>query len=518
MVKIRAYVPHGVVFITSMGVMIVELVASRIVSKYFGNSLYTWTGVIGVVLGGISLGNYVGGRIADRFDPEKSIGVLLLVSSSLVFLILGLDQLVARILGGGSGTIVTAQMVMQSVVWILLLFFLPATALGTISPVMAKYALQRSDRIGNTVGSIYAVSAIGSIVGTFMAGFLLIPFLGVSTIIFLVGGVVALLALLVGGYRVVSTAWLVLILLGYLLIPGVGSAAEFPYQDGDALLLYETDSQYSHIKVQDVPDGDGGVERQLVMDGLIHNRYQPGNPDRLLYDYEKVFAALTEAKARELGDKPMVTLTLGGGAVLFPHWTERRYPASVNDVVEIDPEVILIARQFFEIPEDADLTIYNTDARNFVQYIQGKRSYDIVFIDAFNSFSIPSHLTTREHLEAVYRILEPDGLVVANTIDVFSVGKFLNAYVNTVKTVYGNVAVYIDADADLEQRLTFVIIGGETVPEAEYLYGPHGNRIARRLSNERLQELRQRNGATVLTDDYAPVENLMAPVFLDTLE
>jgi predicted membrane-bound spermidine synthase len=518
MARIRAYVPHGVVFITSMGVMIVELVASRIVSKYFGNSLYTWTGVIGVVLGGISLGNYIGGKIADRFDPEKSIGVLLLVSSALVFLILALDQVVAGILGGGSGSIVTARMVVRSVVWILLLFFLPATALGTISPVMAKYALQKSDRIGNTVGSIYAVSAIGSIVGTFLAGFVLIPSMGVSTIIFLVGGVVALLALLLGGYRVVSAAWLVLILLGYLLIPGVGFAAEFPLQDGDALVLYETDSQYSHIKVQEVPDGDGGVERQLVMDGLIHNRYEPGNPDRLLYDYEKIFAALAEEKARELGDEPMTTLTLGGGAVLFPHWTERRYPSSVNDVVEIDPEVILIARQFFEIPEDADLTIYNTDARNFVQYIRGKRSYDIVFIDAFNSFSIPSHLTTREHLEAVDRILEPNGLVVANTIDVFSIGKFLNAYLNTVETVYGSAAVYVDADADLEQRLTFVIIGGGNVPEAEYLYGPYGGQVARRISDELLQDLRERNGETVLTDDYAPVENLMAPVFLNTLE
>ena len=143
-------IPFVVVFITSMGIMIVELVASRIVSKYFGNSLYTWTGVIGVVLGGISLGNYLGGRLADRYTPTRIVSLLLLVTSFFVFSILVLDTILDRIMSEGQFTTVTSSMVIRSFIYIFVLFFLPSTTLGTVSPVMAKYALEESSRVGNT--------------------------------------------------------------------------------------------------------------------------------------------------------------------------------------------------------------------------------------------------------------------------------------------------------------------------------------------------------------------------------
>ena len=204
--SLRRYLTHLVVFVSSMCIMIIELLASRLISKYFGSSLYTWTGIIGVVLGGISLGNFIGGRLADKFPPRNIIAILLLIASFLTFLVLLLDLLLFRIMDQGAFTTVTAAMVFRSLLLILLLFFLPSTSLGTVSPVMAKYALEQSTRVGNTVGSIYAVSAIGSIVGTFLSGYLLIPLLGITTIVVVVGSLLALLALLMGRRRAVSAS------------------------------------------------------------------------------------------------------------------------------------------------------------------------------------------------------------------------------------------------------------------------------------------------------------------------
>ncbi|WP_455382139.1 fused MFS/spermidine synthase, partial [Salinispira pacifica] len=293
--RLKKYLPHGIVFVTSMGVMIVELIASRIVAKHFGNSLYTWTGIIGVVLGGISLGNYVGGRLADRFQPRRMIVLQLLLTSVLIMLILPLDALLYSITMKGQAVIVTSDMILKSVFWIIILFLLPSASIGTVSPVMAKYALTESTAVGSTVGGIYAVSSIGSIIGTFLAGYVLIPVLGVRTIVFVVAGVIALLGLLMGlrlGQRLAAAVWIAAIAVMGFLLPESAIARAY-YEEGGGKLLFATDSQYMSIEVRDTPK-PGGMERQLIMDGLIHNRYDLADPDVLRYEYEKIFEALTE--------------------------------------------------------------------------------------------------------------------------------------------------------------------------------------------------------------------------------
>ncbi|HOV63109.1 MAG TPA: fused MFS/spermidine synthase [Spirochaetia bacterium] len=275
----KRYLPHGVVFVSSMGMMIVELVASRLIAKYFGDSLFTWAGIIGVILGGTSLGNFIGGRTADRHRPERAVPVLLLISSVLVFSILLVDLLLGRIVGEVGSIEVTAGYIFRSVLVIAVLFFLPSTALGTISPVMAKYAIESDEHVGNTVGGIYAVSSIGSIAGTFLAGFLLIPLFGIRTIVFVVALVLALLGLTMKGMKVILGTWAALIVLSLLFIPGVtgrvdalAGAAATPEVSGDDSredrILFADDSPYSYIEVKD----ENG-KRYLVMDGLIHNMH-----------------------------------------------------------------------------------------------------------------------------------------------------------------------------------------------------------------------------------------------------
>ena len=535
------YVPHVVVFLSSMGVMIIELVASRLVSKYFGNSLYTWTGVIGVILGGISLGNWIGGRLADRHPPRRLIAPLLLAASLLVLLILGLDLLLHALLTSGpsAASAVTAGMVLQSVVVITVLFLLPAASLGTISPVMARAALLDSDRVGNTVGSIYALSAIGSIAGTFLSGFVLIPLLGLTTIILVVALLMAALALVTGGLRLLGGAWTAgIVLLLVLTRAWLSPAAPSAPAGEETVNLWQGESMYSHIEVREERRA-GRTERMLILDGLIHNRWNPDDPDELLYEYEAIFAALVErtaggaagrgaaggGAARE-GDAPgdavpLSTLTLGGGACVFPFYLERRYPGSFNRIVEIDPEVIRVARRWFGVTDSARTPITLLDARRYVDGADPSRPHQLIFLDAFSSYSIPYHLTTREFTERAAGLLAPGGLFVVNAIDVLSIGRFLNAYLNTLRAVFPQVAVYGTPGTSPDRRATFVLVAarsGQAVRALPaVLADPSGRTVAEKLPDGALEELKRRNGPGLLTDGYAPVESLIAPVFLHSI-
>jgi spermidine synthase len=513
--QVARFVPHLVVFISSMGIMILELVASRLVSKYLGSSLFTWTGVIGVVLGGISLGNFLGGRLADRYPPRRLIILLLLASSALTFLILALDAALYRVLDRGAFAPVAVSMLLLSLLLIFILFFLPSTCLGTISPVMAKYALEAGRRVGKTVGGIYAASAIGSIAGTFLCGYLLIPLLGLNTIVVLVGSLLAALALLMGPLRAAGAAWLLLIASGLILAARAGGLRPILYPGSPgSCLLYASDSEYSHIEVRDLRRGVR-TERILVQDALIHNRYDPLLPDRLLYEYEQLFAALsTEAAVLKGGAAGPSSLTLGAGGCMFPQYLNRHFPGGRHVAVEIDPRVVQVARDYFDLRRDSRLELVVADARNYVQRAQGRERFDLIVLDAFNSFAVPYHLTTVEFVYQLTRMLEPQGMLLANCIDIFAVGRFLNAYRNTLEKAFPHVAVYVDRDFDPQQRTTFVLAAAFLPLRLDNLRDGAGLVIGSRLPEARLDELRARRGAGFLSDGYAPVDNLLAPVFL----
>ena len=502
-----------------MGIMVIELVASRVVSKYFGNSLYTWTGIIGVVLGGISLGNYIGGKLADRYRPRDTIPYLLLTASFFVLVILLVDFLLEGILHKSEIFGVTGSMVVKSFLLIFVLFFVPSTCLGTISPVMVKYALEERRRVGNTVGVIYALASMGSIFGTFLSGFLLIPLLGIKTILCLISFAIASLALLVRRARYLTAAWLIVAaVFSVFLARGTFDRWSASHRDDSVQTLYARDSRYSHIKVLQGPYG-GRTERVLVMDGLIHNRYNPEDPDDLIYDYEKIYAAVVERWV-SLGSarSAFATLTIGGGACQLPAYLGRRYPASRNEIVEIDPEVIHVARRYFDFRPSPRLEITIADARNYVNAVTGGKEYDIVFLDAFNSYSVPTHLTTREFTETLAEILSPDGLVAANVIDIYYLVRFLAAYLATLREVFAHVAVFPNAGFSPAQRSTFVILASRVELPLTFVRNANGSIVTRRLTERAIADLMDRIDPVPLTDDHAPVENMIGPVFVRSVQ
>ncbi len=362
-----------VVFCSSICIMVVELCASRLIAPYLGSSLYTWTSVIGIVLAGISIGNYLGGWISEKFTPQKALGWLFLVAGLSTASVLILNRIGAA----------NASQKPEEVPWqfwvmahVALAFLAPAVALGTISPVTASIALKRSQRTGVTVGNIYAWGAMGSIVGTFLAGFWLIDKLGTHNIIWITACVLLGLGAIVAGGQRALRMFLLFGAMQFVLLVGVlasvtasqseatarflaEAAAGFhtapakfeaddaevlesrksedagrlelaekkqasrhrqrKYEDSwadwasglggklhdvglqlglrkDQLNEYNDESDYYAINIYPAHE-DGEPVKVLRLDYLIHSYYNPAAPNRLHYDYEEVYAAITERAA-----------------------------------------------------------------------------------------------------------------------------------------------------------------------------------------------------------------------------
>jgi MFS family permease len=193
-------IPCATVFISSFCVMVIELVAGRIIARFLGSSLYTWTSIIGVVLAGITIGNYVGGRLADRFKPVKTLAILFALCAVACLVIIGLNTLI------GSWTwLWQLNWPARILLHVTVVFLLPSAFLGTISPVVAKMALEKGLPTGHTIGDVYAWGAAGSIAGTFATGYYLIALMGTISIICSVAAVMIVIAVLYSaGYKILN--------------------------------------------------------------------------------------------------------------------------------------------------------------------------------------------------------------------------------------------------------------------------------------------------------------------------
>jgi spermidine synthase len=497
--RTRLWRPHLIVFISSACTMIVELVAGRIIAPYVGVSLYTWTSVIGVVLAGISLGNYLGGRLADRWASLRLLGGIFLLGGLSCLGILAVESL-NRLTPEGWPIIVEILALTAA------LFFLPSTILGGVSPVVAKLAVRDLAQTGRTVGKIYAASAVGSIVGTFATGFVLISWLGTHTIVW--GVALALLALgllLLLGSRPRSLFIVTAIVVG-------GSLLALKRDWLRSPCTLETD--YFCIKVEEREHG-GKPVRALILDRLVHSYTSLDDPTLLVYEYEKVYAEVTAYRAQR--DDHLSVLFIGGGGYTFPRYMEAVYPGSELDVVEIDPGVTRVAHDLLGLSRDTAVVTYNQDARLFLKGTPAQ-PYDLIFGDAFNDFSVPYHLTTRQFNDRVRAWLADDGLYVVNIIDGAG-GHFMRAYVHTMRQTFHHVYLAPTNPSWRESsRNTFVIIATDTALDlpafASIDAGDGDAYLARQvLSEAEVDAILAEGRAVTLTDRYAPVDQMLAPVY-----
>ena len=257
--------------------------------------------------------------------------------------------------------------------------------------------------------------------------------------------------------------------------------------------------------------------RVLFLDRLLHSYTSLDDPTKLVYGYEKIYAEVTAYRAQ--GDDHLRTLFIGGGGYTFPRYIETVYPGSDIQVIEIDPGVTQVAYDLLGLSRDTEIVTYNEDARLFLER-EPTDAYDLVIGDAFNDFSVPYHLTTKEFNDRVRAWLEDDGLYVVNIVD-GAWGYFLRAYTHTLRQTFRHVYLAPTIKSWRHSpRSTFVLIASDTpldLASFETIDGGDGDTLlARRLlSEEEIDALLAEGRVVMLTDQYAPVEQMLAPVFLD---
>ncbi|HEX4588771.1 MAG TPA: fused MFS/spermidine synthase, partial [Gemmataceae bacterium] len=479
-----------IVFVASFCSMALEIAASRLLAPYLGVSLYSWTGIIGVVLAGVMLGNWAGGRIADHSPKSQTLGTCLFLAGFFAMLTIVLivvlshdwdatsGRFYSRWLAEGINYINDLHVIGKIVAWTAILFLVPMYLLGTISPQVTRLAVGDLDHAGRVAGRIYAWSCAGAIAGTFGAGWGGIPLSGgVNGLILAIALVLVVLSAAVGGiWRrpgelflgmfVVGAAICGLSMRGYLSggwTHGKKYALETNYY---TIRVYDDQARDpSSGSYVDAVDNQGRVNRSIALDALTHS-YVKGwiekdaagheigftaDDAELGYPHEKVQAESARLAAEHAGGAPKV-LVIGGGGYTFPRWVAAMLPASTVEVVEIDPGVTEVAHRKLGLNRDTPVVTYNLDGRQFVQERAEPGHYQLVVQDAVNDLSVPYHIMTKEYDDAVKRLLTPNGVYLLTVIDELEDGLLLRSAVKTMRETFRHVELMAAQELWKEDR------------------------------------------------------------------
>ena len=484
--------------------MAIELAASRVLAPYVGVSLYSWTGIIGTVLAGIAIGNVLGGRIADRWPRQLVVGASLLLGGLATLGVLAAVQVAP------SHPLITRLGLMERIVALTAaLFLLPVLVLGTVSPQITRLAITDLREAGRVAGRIYAWSTAGAIGGTFATGWVLISLLGVHALLFTCGLALVALAVVVGRFwrHAAVLAVATLVTAGTL----VGLVAR------DALRSPCTlETNYFCIKVYD--DTRGGTPvKALVLDHLVHSFVKIGDPSYLGYEHEQIQADFTRLVAAET-PTPRVLL-IGGGGYTYPRWVEAFVPSATVEVVEIDPGVTEIAHRELGLPRDTRIITHNMDGRQFVQELAPRGHYHLVVQDAVNDLSVPYHIMTKEYNDLIQQILTPDGIYLLTVIDLYADGQLLRAALCTMMQTFPEVELLAPYPAWQGSGASVYVIYGsrrpldlDAVQRALRAQGATSVGMVA-LPDDQLRAYVDDGPPVVLTDQYAPVDNLIVPLF-----
>lgn len=470
-------------FFTSAAVLVLEILAGRILAPYVGVTLQTFTGIIGTVLAGIALGSWLGGRAADRTDPNRLLAPLLIVGGLLVVA----TPTVVTALGPSLSGENPAQIVSLALVG----FFLPAAVLSAVSPTVAKIQLESLDETGTVVGSLSAVGTAGAIFGTFVTGFVLVAALPSRPITWAVGGALVVLGIALALRRGAGAT--VLSALGFLALVVAGSAAV-----GSPC---EQETAYFCARVNVDPNRPTG--RELILDTLRHSYVDLEDPAYLGSRYARVIADVIESSTAKTGN----ILYIGGGGFTLPRYFLATEGADAT-VLELDPTVVEIAEGELGLVPGPWLRIEVGDAR-ITLGDTATDAYDAVVGDAFGGPSVPWHLTTEEFLVDVAARLRPGGVYALNVID-HPPARFVRAEVATLGAVFAHVAVVAPPGLlDGSVGGNFVLVASDSPIDGTAITAAITARNGREAVLVDAEAAAFAGGAQVLRDEYAPVDQLL---------
>jgi spermidine synthase len=476
------------VFVVGASTLGAEIAAARLMAPFFGASTIVWANTIAVVLVALSVGYWFGGRMADRRPDLRSLCLLVLVASVL----LGLVPIVAQpflslsvkafddvSLGAGFG----------SLLGVLALVAIPVLMLGAVSPWAIRLKLERIEDSGETAGRMYAISTVGSLLGTFLSALLLIPLAGTQRTFLVFALALAIVATLGLGRR-------------WALAPlGVAALLALPIgtvkASGEGRVIHETDTEYQYARVIDHADGERTLE--LNEGQAIHSLYRPDTV--LTGGYWDGFLVAPFAVRRE-PPRRVAMLGFAGGTVARAY--ARYFPAARIDGVEIDRELFDIGRRYFGLRPRAQLHEYAEDARPFLRRIDAR--YDVIFLDTYRQPYIPFYLSTREFFELARDRLAPGGVVVINVGHPEGYDRLERVLSATMGKAFTHIA------RDPMEPTNTILMGSQSPITGANLLA------ASRSLPDALRPLAQRaaarlaprlRGGAVYTDDKAPVEWLV---------
>lgn len=496
-----------VVFVSGGVLMALEIVGSRVLAPYFGSSIFVWGSLISVVLAALSLGYYWGGRFSERNPSFARLMVLLFFPGILIFLLPfvypTVNLWVVNIDFGNRLNPLIASTIF---------FLLPGIFIGTISPYAIRLAATALSTVGSTAGTLYALSTCGSIFGTLFTAFYLIPLMGVRNIVHSLGIILILLSLILWPWARLRTVPAMrtvtaLTLVGLLALPVA------PLVWARIKTIFEKDSFYHRIRVE-----EDNEARYLYFDRTLQSAMNLDDPTtlRLLYSrYTSLGLALRPDAKR------MLIIGLGGGSI--PKKFQKEFPSLEMDVVEIDPEVIEVAKKHFYFKDGKNVRVHAQDGRLFLA--RASQRYDVILLDAFYTDAIPFHLTTREFFRLAESKLTPNGILVVNVIGAVTgaSSKITRAIVKTQRQVFPQTylfAIRRPHNVSLDTVQNVIIIATKESQRMDiHDIVRRASALDRGLFPDPINEIAgayydatpSDHDVPLLTDDYAPTDNLLHP-------
>lgn len=496
------------VFVGGLSSIGIELAASRLIAPYFGSSTFIWANLIGLTLTYLAIGYAIGGRLADRYPDPR----LLYVCTAFAAVAAGLIPLVAQpILRVSLEAFeeIAVGAFYGSLAGTILLLAIPITLLGFVTPFAIRLRIQSVDGAGKTAGRIYALSTIGSILGSFIPVLVLIPLFGTRMTFFCLSGLLLLLSIAGLIEARARLAVGVALLLGLVLIGGtVAAQGEIkpPYR-GE--LVEEIESEYNYIQVLQ----DGSRTLLALNEGqAIHSIY---DPDQLLtggpWDY---FMAAPLFSSTALATPPDSALMIGLAAGTAARQMLAAYPNLQIDGVEIDEKIVEVGRQYFGMT-DPRINAIVADGRYFLRTTEQR--YDVIGVDAYKQPYIPFQLTTREFFTEVESRLTECGVAVVNVGRTDTDFRLVDVIASTMRSVFPFVYA-IDVE-----RYTNTMVIGTTCPSSTDVFvanagaldpdGPLGTVALASIQFGNIRAIQP--GGDVFTDDHAPVELVVDEMIVD---
>ncbi|WP_410814399.1 fused MFS/spermidine synthase [Micromonospora sp. 067-2] len=492
--------PNGLaaflVFFASGAVLVLETVALRLVGPYIGVTLQVTSSVIGIALAAIAYGAWTGGWLADRRDPRGLLAPALVLAGIATAVTLPVVRYAGEVLRGGAASAI--------LLLVALAVFVPAALLAAVTPLVVKLQLADLRRTGQVVGRLSGIGTLGGITATFLTGFVLVAALPSSVIVLALAVALGLAGIGLGWYlrrqapselpgpARTRAALAVLGLVG----AGLTTVAPNPC---------DIETAYHCARVTSDPNRPSG--RTLLLNSAQHSYVDLADPKHLEYAYTKWIGAVADV-AGPAGQR-LDALHLGGGGFTVPRYLTATRPGTDNLVFEIDGGLVELDERELGVRQGPELRTVVGDARMLV--VGGPTdSRDLVVGDAFGHLVVPWHLATREMAAEVRRVTRPGGVYVQNVID-YPPLRFIRAELATVAAEFAHVALIAPPEALAEQRgSNFVLVGSDAPLPLDALRA-RLNEVDGRVSLLSGPELKDFVGAAmVLTDDYAPVDQLLA--------